>query len=99
MTDKVSTFLQGFFRALGVAVLTTVIILAGLTLAYRGQAANDVRLRQAALDANVAIVCVLALPVDPVKGRDEDRMNSVCLVPHGIDAFDVNGDGVVEGGP
>jgi len=74
---------KSFLRTLGVAVITTALILAGLTLAYGG--ANNARDKLATdtLNVNLATACVLSLPVEP-EGRDP-QLVQLCFTQYGIE--------------
>lgn len=63
-----------FARQLGVAVLTSVVIVAGLVIGFHGQTESEVARQEDTLHANLAIACVLALPVDLDTGRDPDSV-------------------------
>jgi hypothetical protein len=67
----------GTIRMTIVALLTTGFVVLGLWLAFSGAGEEERRLNREiaqlqaqARDANLAIACVLALPVDPVEGRN-----------------------------
>lgn len=69
----------GTVRMLFVACVTTTFVILGLYLAFNSQSKEErdttrqiAALQAQARDANLAIACVLALPVDPVTGRDAD---------------------------
>ena len=72
--------------------LILLLIIFGLTIFTGNQqqrSLNDIR------SSARAQVCVLILPVGP-EGRDEGAVNSLCLIPNGIQPVDANGDGMVE---
>jgi hypothetical protein len=80
-----------FLRSLGVAVLTSMVIIAFLIVYTRGQRTEEselqtalVELQEATLDATLAEACVLALPVDPVVGRDS-RLVKQCFTQYSLE--------------
>lgn len=78
------------------AFVAMVLLLGGIqfvTIAHNSSVSN------ALLGSNRASICVLVIPNPPDSGRDEGRVNSVCLIPNGLPAFDVNGDGDIELAP
>lgn len=61
-----------FARQLGVAVLTSLIIIVGLVVGFHGQTQDEVARQEDTIHANLAIACVLSLPVSIENGRDPD---------------------------
>lgn len=59
-----------FARQLVVAVVTSAVIIAGLVIGFAGRTGEEVQRQEDTLHANLAVACVLSLPVDPVSGRD-----------------------------
>lgn len=63
-----------FARQLGVAVVTSVIIIGGLIIGFHGQTEAETQRQEDTINANLAIACVLALPVDIETGRSPDAV-------------------------
>ena len=84
--------LQGFLKTLGVAVITSLIIL-GVLIAASNIINKDrnereeavIQLQQETLNAVLAQACELALPVDPDTGRDPALVKE-CFTQYGIEA-------------
>lgn len=72
-------------RIAGAAIITTVIIIAGLGLVYGEQTRKEAELAEVTLYANLSQACVLALPVDPVTGRDPEDVK-FCFTQYGLQA-------------
>lgn len=72
-------------RQLIVAVTTAAIIIAGLVVGFAGQTAEERQVREDTLHANLAVACVLALPVDPIEGRDPGLVQ-FCFTQYGLEA-------------
>lgn len=72
-------------RQLIVALVTGVIITLALIVGFSGQTANEREVREQTLNASLATACVLALPVDPEKGRDQDAVAD-CFTQYGLEA-------------
>jgi hypothetical protein len=61
------------------------IIVGVLIVGFHTQTAAQVQREQDTLHANLAQACVLALPVDPVNGRDPDNVKA-CFTQYGLQA-------------
>ena len=72
-------------RTMVAAMLTTVMILAGLGLVYGEQNRQRDQLAETTLYANLAQACVLSLPVDPEVGRPEEDVK-LCFTQYGLQA-------------
>lgn len=71
-------------RMTTVAVITTVIILFGLTAVYGGQTREQNQIAETLVHTNLAQACILALPVDPVTGR-EPSLVKLCFTQYGLE--------------
>lgn len=80
MTDNWRTF----FRQVAVAVVTAVVITVTLIVATRGQVNREREVQDQTLHANLAIACVLALPVRD-DGRVPDRVKA-CFTQYNLPA-------------
>jgi hypothetical protein len=87
--------LQGFLKTLGVAVITSLIII-GILIAASGRLNRDeterekelIQLQSQTLNTTLAQACVLALPVSAEKGRPP-RLVELCFTQYGIEAPNV----------
>lgn len=66
-----------------VAVITSVIIVTGLNVAYHGQQVEQDRVAHVLVDTNLAQACILALPSDPITGRDP-ALVKLCFTQYGL---------------
>lgn len=74
--------LIGFGRMLAVAVVTSVVIIVLLSLAFSGQSRQEQQTVDEIRRAGLAQVCVLALPVDE-DGRKQAQVDE-CLRRYGL---------------
>lgn len=84
MKEAIKAQAVTFLRQLAVAVVTAAIIIAGLIIAYSDDNANERRTFQEIRNATLAEVCVLALPVDPQRGREPKEVRA-CLLEYGLE--------------
>ena len=84
-------FLISTGRMVTVAIITTAVILAGLTLAFGGSTRQqqEVAKRLAEFQvqtfkATLASACVLSLPVDPETGRDPELVD-LCFTQYDLE--------------
>lgn len=75
-------FVEPVLRITGAAVLTTTIILAGITIAFRGQTSQQQQVADTLVRTNQAIACELALPVTDT-GRDP-ALVSLCFTQYDL---------------
>lgn len=73
----------------GATIIVTVIVLSIFMTNNQEESLNEIK------QSNRAIACVLVLPVSD-NGRIEADVNSLCLVPNGLEPGDWNKDGTVE---
>ena len=73
----------GFIRTVLAGILIAAIITGVLILGFRGQTNQEREVEQQTLYANLAQACVLALPVDPVEGRDANDV-AQCFTQYGL---------------
>lgn len=66
------------------ALITTVIIIAGLQVVYGAQTREQQDVAETLVHSNLANACILALPVDPVNGRDPDSVQ-LCFTQYGLE--------------
>lgn len=71
-------------RQLLVAVVTSAIVIGGLVLGFHGQSADQAKLAEDTLHANLAQACVLALPVDLDTGRNPQDVK-LCFTQYGLE--------------
>ena len=74
---------MGFARTVLAGLLIAVIITGVLILGFRGQTNQEREVEQQTLYANLAQACVLALPVDPEKGRNAGDV-AQCFTQYGL---------------
>lgn len=60
-----------FGRTLSTIVVASFIIVGGLVIGFAGQSAREAKVLQDTLNANLALACVISLPV-PESGRDPE---------------------------
>lgn len=72
-----------FARQVGVAVVTSGVIILGLVIGFHGQTQEEVKRQEDTLHANLAIACEFALPVDLENGRDPDAVR-LCFTQYGL---------------
>lgn len=77
--------LIALMRMVATAIITTVLIIVGLTVGFRAQTEAADKLARDTLSANLAQACVLTLPTDPVKGRDPNDVQQ-CFTQYGLEA-------------
>ena len=73
----------GFVRTVLAGLLIAVIITGVLIVGFRGQTNQEREVEQQTLYANLAQACVLALPVDPEKGRNAGDV-AQCFTQYGL---------------
>jgi hypothetical protein len=72
-----------FGRTVSTIIIASVVIVAGLTIAFSGQTAEEKKLLEETKNANLAIACVLSLPVGET-GRDP-VMVSLCFTQYDLE--------------
>ena len=82
MSDIRSAFL-GFLKTVAAGLVIGSIITAVLIVSFREQTAEERRVEQQTLFANLAQACVLALPVNSETGRDP-RDVALCFTQYGL---------------
>lgn len=75
--------LVAIMRMTVVAVITSAIIIVGLNFAYSSQTKEQERVAHVLVDTNLAQACILALPSDPVTGRDPGLVK-LCFTQYGL---------------
>jgi succinate dehydrogenase hydrophobic anchor subunit len=76
--------LATFLRQLAVAVVTAIIVIGGLVVAYADDTATERETFQEIRNATLAEVCVLALPVSESAGRNAEDVHA-CLRRYGLE--------------
>lgn len=94
-------------RVLFIAALTSFMLFGIFYFGFEGTRENEARINRdllaasiASVEATEALICTLSAPLSPGPSgntiRDEGFVNSICIIPHGLEPFDVNGDGVID---
>ena len=65
------------------SMVTAVVVVVVLWLIFAGQANQEQEVQEQTLNANLATACVLALPSDPVSGRDPESVR-LCFTQYGL---------------
>lgn len=66
------------------AVITSVIIITGILVVFGNQGERQADITETLLHTNLAQACILALPSDPVTGRDPTLVKQ-CFIQYGLE--------------